>query len=56
MIGKYSEQNYVAVYMQPRFNLILVISIIIVLDLYLNSKGTEDMIPSMSVVLKKRQV
>lgn len=53
MIIKYSEQNYAAVYMQPRLNLLLVINIIIVLDLYLNSKGTKYTHPSMSLALKK---
>lgn len=53
MIVKYSEQNYAAVYMQPGLNLILVLNIIIVLDLYLNSKGAKYTHPSMSLALKK---
>lgn len=56
MFVKYSEQDYAAVCMQPRLNLIFVINIMIVLDLYLNMKGTKYTHPSMSLVLKKRHV
>lgn len=56
MTVKYSKQNYAAIYMQPRLNLILVIIIITVLDLYLNSKGTKYMHLLMLLVLKKRHV
>lgn len=56
MFVKYSEQNYAAVCMQPRLNLIFVIIITIVLDLYLNTKGIKYTHPSMSLVLKKRHV
>lgn len=56
MFVKYSEQDYAAVCMQPRLNLIFVINIMIVLDLYLNMKGIKYTHPSMSLVLKKRHV